>query len=135
MDPDPGGPKTYGSDGSGSATLIIININVSTESLHGSTVGLHPQLQGKPQRQCYQFRLFPLLWIRMRIRIRNQIRLFTLMRIRIQYSKLRRFQADPDPQQCTEHNKGRVPTVSSRSRIAEFCVGGTGICPNTYGSY
>jgi hypothetical protein len=28
MDPDPGGPKTYGSDGSGSATLLFCLVNV-----------------------------------------------------------------------------------------------------------
>jgi hypothetical protein len=28
MDPDPGGPKTYGSCGSGSATLIIIGTKI-----------------------------------------------------------------------------------------------------------
>ncbi len=33
-----------------------------------------------------------------------------------------RLRANPDPQQCTEHNKG---TVSSRSRIAEICGVGT----------
>jgi hypothetical protein len=32
MDPDPGGPKTYGSDGSrfGSATLVISNLKITS---------------------------------------------------------------------------------------------------------